>query len=308
MSAPAPSPASRLRRPVSDRRFALLLMVPAALFLSAFVAWPVVKLGWDSLFDTQPLAGTSEFVGLGNFADVLGAGDFRAAALRTVVYTVFVVTCEFVLGLATALLFNALGQRSRVFRTIFLYPLMIAPVVAGLLWRFLLIDNFGIVGQLLSQVGILSDPNAIGWLSDPDIVLFSVAIPDIWLTTSFMTLVLFAGLQNIPGDVLEAARLDGAGARTMLVRVILPMLRPVIAVALIVRGVDAARAFDVILIQTGGGPQSASQTLSLLIYQTMVRFGEPGRAAAMSIVYLVVLLGVAVVATRTIWSPGGERV
>lgn len=300
-------PAPRLRQPVSDRRFALLLMVPAALFLSALVAWPVVKLAWDSLFDTQPLAGTSEFVGFGNYADVLGSADFRAAAWRTVVYTVLVVTCEFVLGLATALLFNALGQRSRVFRTIFLYPLMIAPVVAGLLWRFLLIDNFGIVGQLLAQVGILSDPNAIGWLSDPDIVLFSVAIPDIWLTTSFMTLVLFAGLQNIPGDVVEAARLDGAGARTMLMRVILPMLRPVIAVALIVRGVDAARAFDVILIQTGGGPQSASQTLSLLIYQTMVRFGEPGRAAAMSILYLVVLLGVAVVATRTIWRPGGER-
>lgn len=282
-------------------------MVPAALFLSAFVAWPVVKLVWDSLFDTQPLAGTSEFVGLGNFTDVLGSADFRAATWRTVAYTVFVVTCEFLLGLATALLFNALGQRSRVFRTIFLYPLMIAPVVAGLLWRFLLIDNFGIVGQLLSQVGLLDSPNAIGWLSNPDIVLFSVAIPDIWLTTSFMTLVLFAGLQNIPGDVLEAARLDGANARTMLVRIILPMLRPVIAVALIVRGVDAARAFDVILIQTGGGPQSASQTLSLLIYQTMVRFGEPGRAAAMSLLYLVVLLVVAVVATRTIWSPGGER-
>jgi multiple sugar transport system permease protein len=90
-----------------------------------------------------------------------------------------------------------------------------------------------------------------------------------------MTLVLYAGLQNIPGDLIEAARLDGANARVLLFRVIIPLLRPVIAVALIVRGVDAARAFDVILIQTGGGPQSASQTLSLLIYQTMVRFGEP---------------------------------
>src|SRR5690348_17108022 len=107
---PPPPPAEvRVRRTTSDQRFALLLMVPAALFLTAFVAWPVLKLGWDSLFDTQPLAGTSEFVGLGNFADVLGSADFRAAAWRTVAYTVFVVTCEFVLGLATALLFNALG-------------------------------------------------------------------------------------------------------------------------------------------------------------------------------------------------------
>jgi len=291
---------------MSDRTFGVMLIVPAAVFLAAFVAWPLIRLFWDSLFKSQPLAGTSTFVGLGNYTDILTASDFRSAVLRTIVYTVFVVTAEFVLGLATALLFNELGERSRVFRTIFLYPLMIAPIVAGLLWRFLLIDNFGIIGQLLSRAGIISDPNAIGWLSNPNIVLFSVAIPDIWLTTSFMTLVLYAGLANIPGDILEAARLDGAKAWTLLIRIILPMLRPVIAVALIVRGVDAARAFDVILIQTGGGPQSASQTLSLLIYQTMVRFGEPGRASAMSVVYLIVMLAVAIVAARTIWSPGKD--
>ena len=183
---------------------------------------------------------------------------------------------------------------------------MIAPVVAGLLWRFLLIDNFGIVGALLARVGILSDPNQIGWLSNPDIVLFSVAIPDVWLTTSFMTLVLFAGLQNLPGDVIEAARLDGVGGWRLLTRIMIPLLRPVIAVALIVRGVDAAKAFDVILIQTNGGPEQASTTLSLLIYQTMVRFGEPGLASAMSVVYLIVMLAVAVVAITTIWRPGKD--
>lgn len=221
-------------------------------------------------------------------------------------YTLLVVAAEFVLGLATALLFHALGQRSRVFRSLFLYPLMIAPVVAGLLWRFLLIDNFGIIGTLLANVGVLSDPNQIGWLSNPDIVLFSVAIPDIWLTTSFMTLVLFAGLQNLPGDVIEAARLDGVGGWRMLTRIMLPLLRPVIAVALIVRGVDAAKAFDVILIQTNGGPEQASTTLSLLIYQTMVRFGDPGLASAMSVLYMIAMLIVAVIAIGTIWRPGKE--
>jgi len=134
-----------------------------------------------------------------------------------------------------------------------------------------------------------------------------VAIPDIWLTTSFMTLVLFAGLQNIPGDLLEAARLDGAKAWTMLVRIIVPLLRPVIAVALIVRGIDAAKAFDIILIQTGGGPQNASQTLSLLIYQTMIRFREPGLASAMGTVYLLAMLAVATVAVWYIWRPGVDR-
>ena len=291
---------------MTDGQFAALLMAPAAVFLAVFVAWPVVKLFIDSFFDVDPMAGTSSFVGVGNYVDALTSSDFQAASVRTVIYTLMVVTFEFSLGLATALLFHTLGKRSDIFRTIFLYPLMIAPVVAGLLWRFLMIDNFGIVGSLLAQVGILNDPNQIGWLSNPNIVLFSVAIPDIWLTTSFMTLVLFAGLQNLPGDVIEAARIDGIGGWKLLTRVMLPLLRPVIAVALIVRGIDAAKAFDIILIQTNGGPEQASTTLSLLIYQTMVRFGEPGLASAMSVLYLVVMLAVSVVAITTIWRPGKD--
>ncbi|WP_298132056.1 sugar ABC transporter permease [Micropruina sp.] len=291
---------------MTDNQYSMLLMAPAAIFLAILVVWPVVKLVVDSFYNLDPLAGTSEFIGLGNYVDTLTSPDFQAAAGRTVVYTLLVVAAEFVLGLATALLFHALGQRSRVFRSLFLYPLMIAPVVAGLLWRFLLIDNFGIIGTLLANVGVLSDPNQIGWLSNPDIVLFSVAIPDIWLTTSFMTLVLFAGLQNLPGDVIEAARLDGVGGWRMLTRIMLPLLRPVIAVALIVRGVDAAKAFDVILIQTNGGPEQASTTLSLLIYQTMVRFGDPGLASAMSVLYMIAMLIVAVIAIGTIWRPGKE--
>lgn len=293
---------------LNDRRFAALLMAPAALFLAAFVAWPLVRLVVDSFYEISPIKGGSrDFVGVANYGQILTSSTFQGAALRTVGYTLIVVTLEFVLGLATALLFSALGRRSSVLRTVFLYPLMIAPVVAGLLWRFLLIDNSGIVNHLLFRLGVLDAPSDIGWLSDPDIVLWAVAIPDIWLTTSFMTLVLFAGLQNIPGDLLEAARLDGARAWTLLTRIIVPLLRPVIAVALIVRGIDAAKAFDIILIQTGGGPQNASQTLSLLIYQTMIRFGEPGLASAMGTLYLLAMLAAATVAVWFIWRPGVDR-
>jgi multiple sugar transport system permease protein len=298
----------RSRSRLSDRTFAALLMAPAAIFLGVFVAWPLVRLIIDSFFEISPIAGgPREFVGFGNYSDALHSDAFTSAALRTVAYTGIVVSLEFVLGLAAALLFSMLGKRSSIFRTVFLYPLMIAPVVAGLLWRFLLIDNFGIVNELLSRVGLMSSADSIGWLSNPDIALFSVAIPDIWLTTSFMTLILFAGLQNIPGDVLEAARIDGASSLSMLFRIILPLLRPVIAVALIVRGVDAAKAFDIILIQTKGGPDNASQTLSLLIYQTMIRFREPGLASAMATMYLVTMLLIAMVAVWFIWRPGTDQ-
>lgn len=284
---------------LTDRRFAGLMMLPAALFLVAFVAWPLVRFVSNGFFEISPIAGgPREFVGFDNFAAAFASPAFQGASWRTALYTVIVVTLEFTIGLGVALLFASLGSRSAVFRTVFMYPLMIAPVVAGLLWRFLLIDNFGIINELL---GI-----EVGWLSDAKIALFSVALPDVWLTTSFITLVLFAGLQNVPGDVLEAARLDGARFPTMLFRIIIPLLRPVIAVALIVRGIDAARAFDVILIQTNGGPQESTTTLSLLIYRTMTRYGDIGLASAMGTIYLIAMLAIATLAILAIWRPGAR--
>lgn len=293
---------------ISDRRFATFLMAPAALFLAIFVAYPLFRLVADSFFKISPIAGgPRDFVGLDNYFRAFASEAFMGAGWRTLAYTLVVVTLEFALGLGMALLFTMLGRNSQVWRTVFLYPLMIAPIVAGLLWKFLMIDNFGLIGTLLHQAGLLANPNQIGWLSDPSIVLFSVAVPDIWLTTSFMCLVLFAGLQNIPGDLIEAARLDGARAPALLFRIILPLLRPVIAVALVVRGIDAARAFDTILIQTNGGPQSASETMSLLIYRTMIRFGDPGLASAMGTIYLLAMLAVAFFAVSTIWRPGKDN-
>lgn len=304
---PAPARTRSSGKDRGDRRFAMMLMAPAAIFLATFVLWPLARFVYDSFFEISPFAGAPRtFVGFANYATAFASEAFQAASVRTVAYTLVVVAMEFVLGLAVALLFTALGTRSAVFRTVFMYPLMIAPVVAGLLWRFLLIDNLGIINQLLFEAHILSRPDQIQWLSDPDIALFSVAIPDIWLTTSFITLVLFAGLQNIPGEVIEAARIDGAKYPRILFNIIIPLLRPVIAVALIVRGIDAARAFDIILIQTDGGPQGSTTTLSLLIYRTMTRFGDPGLASAMGTIYLIVMLAGAIAAITLIWRPGSS--
>ena len=284
------------------------MMLPAAAFLSAFVLWPVITFVSNSFYKISPIAGgPREFIGFSNYMEALTSSSFQSAAQRTLIYTFIVVMLEFTLGLTMALIFGALGNRSSIFRTLFMYPLMIAPVVAGLLWRFLLIDNFGIVNQLLSQVGVIQKTSQIGWLSDPKVALFSVSFPDIWLTTSFITLVLFAGLQNLPGDVIEAAKIDGARFPTMLFRVILPLLRPVLAVALIIRGIDAARAFDIIVIQTSGGPQESTTTLSLLVYRTLTRYGDPGLASAMGSIYLLAMILVAGIAIFAIWRPGIEK-
>lgn len=292
----------------ANRRFAQLMIAPAALFLAVFVGWPILSFVRNSFYKVSPIAGgPKEFIGFDNYVSLMSSPTFVDSAWRTVVYTVVVVFFEFLLGFTVAMLFTVLGRRSAVFRTIFMYPLMIAPIVAGLLWRYLLIDNFGIVNALLERAGLLGDAHDIAWLSNPRIALFAVAFPDIWLTTSFITLVLFAGLQNLPADVLEAARIDGAGFWTILFRMVIPMLRPVIAVALIIRGIDAARAFDIIQIQTGGGPQDSTNVMSLLIYRTMVRFGDPGLASAMGTVYLIVMLAVAGLVVKWIWQPGGDK-
>ena len=292
----------------ADRRYVLLLLTPAALFLVVFVAWPLLNLFRDSLYEVALMTpGERAFVGLDNFHKALTSSRVGGAALRTLGFTLIALSVEFTLGFGMALLFNSMGRRSELLRTLFLFPLMIPPIVAGLLWRFLLIDNFGIVNHILHDLGLLAAPSDIAWLGDRDIVLFSVALPDIWLTTSFVTLVLYTGLQNIPAELLDAARIDGAGALQLFRHVTLPLLRPVIAVVLIIRGIDAARAFDIIWVQTEGGPRFASEVLSMHIYRTMIRYGDVGFASAIATLFLLALLLLSLLAFFSIWRPDQMR-
>lgn len=292
----------------ADRRYVLLLLAPAAIYLAVFVAWPLLNLLRDSLYEVALMTpGERSFVGLENFSKALGSARVGGAALRTLGYTLIALSIEFTLGFGIALLFNSLGRRSELLRTIFLFPLMIPPIVAGLLWRFLLIDNFGIVNHVLHALGLLAAPGDVAWLGDRDIVLFSVTLPDIWLTTSFVTLVLYTGLQNIPVALLEAARIDGAGALQLFRHVTLPLLRPVIAVVLIIRGIDAARAFDIIWVQTEGGPRFASEVLSMHVYRIMIRYGDVGFASAIATLFLLALLLISLLAFVGIWRPGAVR-
>jgi multiple sugar transport system permease protein len=293
---------------LSDRNFTFILLAPAALFLLIFVAYPLFMLIRDSFYDVKLLAPEARvFVGLDNFINALTSARVRETALRTLYYTLIALSSEFVLGFAAALLFNALGRRSEIFRTIFSFPLMIPPIVAGLLWRFMLIDNIGIVNHILAKLGIIGSPSDIAWLSNKNLVLFSVALPDIWLTTSFVALIMYTGLQNIPTELFEAARIDGANALQTFRRITVPLLRPVIAVVLIIRGIDAARAFDIIWIQTEGGPRFASEVLSMSIYRTMIRFGNLGEASAIATLFLIAMLMLSMIAFFTIWGRGTAR-
>jgi len=290
------------------KKLVWLYLSPAILFLVIFVGGPIVQFIYNSFFEISPIkGGPREFIGLENYLNLFSDDKFWLATAHTLQYGALVVIAEITIGFAIAIVFSALGKKSRVLRVVFTYPLMIAPIVAGILWKFLLIENFGILNEVLLTLGIVSDRNAIGWLSDPSIALFSVAIPDVWLTTSFVALVTYAGLQNLPGELIEAARLDGANTLQVIFRIIVPLMRPVLGVVLIIRGIDALRAFDVILVQTEGGPQFSTTTLSLLTYRTITRFGDPGLGSAMGVVFLLGCMVLAALALKFVWSPGEKN-
>lgn len=290
---------------MSQNRFALLMMAPAMLFLGLLVAYPVALLAFNSFFEVDLLKpDIRTWLAFDNYIEVLTSERIAESALRTVRYTAFALFFEIVFGFCAALLFNSLGARSRWHRTVFALPLMVSPIVAGILWRFLMIDQVGILNYGLAAIGLIGEPSAISWLGDRNLVLYAVAFPDIWLTTSFVALVVFAGLQNIPVDLIEAAKIDGANAVQRFRDITLPMLRPVIAVVLIVRGVDAAKTFDLIWIQTEGGPSFQSEVLSMNIYQRMIRYGDVGEASASATLFLIVMIVLAVVAYRVVWRGG----
>ena len=286
----------------SENRFVLGMLMPAALFLGLLVAYPIFLLIYNSLFAVKTIApDVREWVGLANYVNALTSPRIAESAARTIKYSVFALAFEFLFGFCAALLFNAIADKSRLHRTVFALPLMVPPIVAGLLWRFLLIGNIGILNYGLVAIGLIRDPGDIQWLSDQDIVIYSVAFADIWLTTSFVALVSYAGLTNIPKDLIEAARIDGANALRRFWHVTLPMMRPVIAVVVIVRGVDAAKTFDLIWIQTQGGPAHSSEVFSMNIYQRMVRYGDLGSASASATLFLLVMILLAALAYWKIW-------
>jgi len=197
-------------------------------------------------------------------------------------------------------------ERSGWARTIFIFPLLVPPIVAGLLWKFLLSLDTGMVNHVIDLLGLTPAGGQVNWLGNVDTVIFTVSFADIWLTTSFVALVAYAGLQGLPADVLEAAEVDGAGYWQRVWHVILPLLRPVIAVIVIIRGVDVAKTFDLIYIQTEGGPQGASEVLSMQIYRTMIRYGNVGTASATAAVFLLVMAFFAALAYRVIWKPAND--
>ena len=260
---------------------AFVWIAPAVLVLLALSVYPLIFAVKVSLTDS------SGGFTLANFARLSQDRLFGVALRQTVVFTLAALVFEFALGLALALLVDSLARGRAFFRAGLLTPMLLPAVVAGVAWRLIYNPQFGVLNGTLRQLGAGAQTLAhLTWTSGESSALWSVILVDIWEWTPFLFLLLSAGLQAIPPEPLEAARIDGAGPWQTFRDVTLPLLRPTILLALLLRAMDLVRIFDQIFILTQGGPGTATETVSLYIYRNAFRFSNYGYAAAMSFVLL----------------------
>jgi multiple sugar transport system permease protein len=285
-----------------SRKTLLLFFLPGAVFMGAFLIYPIITMIMDSFYEIG-ISGDKTFIGLGNYIHAFTAGGFLKQLKNTLMYIVIAVGAETLLGLLFALFFELDYKGSKVIRSMMMAPLMIAPLVAGLTWKLMMSSSFGIINELLYRVGILSGSSDILWLADEKWSLLACCIADIWLTTPFMMLMILAGLQGIDTSMLEAAKIDGAGLLQQVSRIKLPVIKSVLLTALSVRIIDAARTFDIIWAMTEGGPNSSSETISIIIYKTLTRYNDIGYASAMAIVFIAVLVIFTLVFMQSLWNP-----
>ena len=274
--------------------------MPALLVLAATVVYPIVWSAISSLraFDLRSPHLWGTFVGAQNYARVVSEPDFRRALAQTAGFVAVTLAVELTIGFAVALMLHKGVPGHRAFRIAFALPLMVAPVVAGLQWRWLLADQYGAVNHALSLLGVRGPL----WLATPWGARVAVLMANVWLATPFVVLVLLAALANLPEEPFEAARIDGAGGLQLFRYIMLPFLRPALGVILGVRLVDAMRVFDVVYVLTLGGPGGATEVLSTYVYKetfSRLQFGE-GAAASL---LLVVMLTAVVAAARRVLSP-----
>lgn len=268
---------------LSDRRLAYLLVAPT---LAVLLALSIYPLFYSIKISLQTESAEGVRWSLQNFTRLANDSFFLTALSHTFIYAATALTIEFFLGLALALLLNSRMRGRGLFRAAFLMPMMLPAVVVGVVWRLMLNPNFGAINGTLKSIGLNTD--ALTWTASPKLAMASVIMADVWQWTPFIFLILLAGLQAIPQEPYEAALIDGSSAWQTFRYVTLPLLRPAILIALLLRTMDLLRVFDQIFILTEGGPGFATETVSLYIYRTAFRFSNFGYAAAMSFVLLLI--------------------
>lgn len=271
-----------------DRRFGLLLTAPGLAALIFVVMFPLGFTVFTSFFEYTLMHLVHDtFVGVHNYTSIVEEEYLGEAVWVTFKFVLASVVIEFCIGMAVALALNRVTRFKNIYYLILLAPLLMNPVVVAQLWRMILHSELGIMNYLLGGLGI----DGVNFLGDPEAAFWTVVLVDIWHQVSFMAILLLAGLSALPREPYEAARMDGASAIRTFIHITLPLMRPVIAVAVLLRLIFALKTFDIIYIMTKGGPGAATDLISYFIYRSAFFGLDLGRASAMSVVLLLGVLG-----------------
>ncbi len=285
----------------SGTRFSFLLMSPALTLLALLSLFPFVYLIVMSLSAVGLIGGISlDFIGLDNWSRLFGDGAVGASWLRSIGYFVATVGLEMVLGIGIALLVHSLVWGRNLVVSLLLLPMFMAPVIVGLLGRFLTDSTYGLYAWILREIGLYGG-DIVG---SSTAAFIAVTLMDVWQWTPLITLIVLAGLASLPRSVLEAANVDGASWWRRTRHIVLPMLSGVIIVALLIRSMDAIRYFDIIWNTTNGGPADATKIVPIRLYETAFRFFDLGYAAAIGLSMLAVTILVANVFMRILKARG----
>ncbi len=285
-----------------DALIGFALILPSFLIILGISLQPILTTLYLSLFEVpRGINLQNTFVGLGNYISLLGEPIFWATIGRTFYFTVISVGIELVLGLAIAQLIHAHPPGWKFLRTSLIIPWAVPTIVNGTMWRWIYNADYGALNGLLLQLGLID--KYIPWLTKPDMAMNLVILADIWHSVPFIALILQAALATLPADLEEAASVDGASALQYFWFIRLPLLRPAILVALVIRTVEAFRAFDIIYVITNGGPANGTVTISFLTYLEMFSFGHAGRGSALSFLISLFTLTLAFIYIRMLYRP-----
>jgi trehalose/maltose transport system permease protein len=287
----APTPQRQRSKGLSERRLAFVMVSPSMVLIALVAAYPIIYAIWLSLHEySVRVAGLSRWAGFNNYSEALSNPDFWDAFTTTLIFSAVSVTLELLIGLAMALCMHEAFKGQGLLRTVVLVPWAVLTVVTAIMWRTIFESPQGFVNSILGGDTV--------WLGQEPHALIVIIIADVWKTAPFMALLILAGLQTIPGEIYEAARVDGATKWQRFAKITLPLLRPAILVALIFRTLDALRIFDLPYVLTKGA--NGTTTLSLIAQQTFAENRIYGLGAAYSVLTFITVMIVAFIYIRTV--------
>jgi multiple sugar transport system permease protein len=282
LTSPAPAPAAT-SQDFTPRYW--LFSLPAVLIIAGVIVFPWLFTLYMSVQDWK-IGGGQEFVGLRNFAELIGDARFLESMWHTLYFTVLAVVLPIVFGTAAALVFHREFPLRGLLRTIFVMPMMATPVAVALVWTMMFHPQLGVLNYLLSLVGIA--PQA--WVYSPGTVIPTLVLVEVWHWTPLVMLIVLGGLAGLPREPYESALIDGASDWHMFRHITLPLVWPFIMVAIVIRTIDALKAFDTIFVITQGGPGTASETLNIFLYLQAFQFYKIGYASAVVVIFFAIII------------------